>query len=1144
MQPVTDRVTDLHTSVTSTTGTLEILSWNIEGLLSKFDYPNFLTYLDKFTFACLTETFVDYLADDIFQNFDTFVSPAKKLSIRGRRSGGVICLVKKQFSEFFCHVSCNYDNVVVFRVNRALLGTLSDVLLICVYIPPMGSTYYDTRDEKNGVNMLENCILDLLDKITDCSILLCGDFNARTGNMNTTESWQNADIREDIFVGTRASQDEIINEYGRSLLTLCASFDLVILNGYINGRNSGKFTFVSSTGCSVIDYFMISRDVLPSCHSLIIEDSITSPHMCIELSIEADVERCTGNVSKEIERDRRCVWNEQMTDIYLTNLRSGMTRLLPIDQIELVNVDVHTLTNMFTECVVDAASFMIRSCVRRGRCRAPWFDGECRKLRKTVKRLLRKYRRTVLEKDRLLFAAHRNQLKSLVRNKKSQHREASAAALCKNVQDSRLFWSQVRQISYRHVPRGTISRNVWFEHFVSIFRSMDCDAKSGNWTTETSNTGMEQHMLNCDISGEEIVQALASLKCGKAPGLDQISGEMLKCSAQVTLPLLTTMFNAIFTQGQIPEIWSKSVIVPIYKGGNLDDPDNYRGISLISVLCKLFFHIVNNRLMEWLEDSKLIGEEQAGFRRGYSTMDNIFTVHCIVERYLFRRKKVYMAFIDFKKAFDTVNRKALFEILNCIGLTGKMYKILRSLYDSVKSCVRCPDGLTGFFECKSGLRQGCKCSPALFAIVVHQVAIEVIKKGKHGIQLMPDVTTLFLLMFADDIVLMSDTVVGLQNQLDSLTEAASKVGLNVNHSKSKVVVFRMGGHLSAHEKWFIERKSLEVVNEYKYLGYVLTTKLCTGSTMSASALRAKAGMIQIMRTLRRLQCISTKVVFKLFDAQIQPTLLYGSEIWGVENCETIEKIQLAMLKYLLRVPTRAPNLMAYGDTGRHPLYINAILRSIKYWLKIQRMNEDRYPYKAYKMMIINVDTHNNWATKIRKVLIKYGFENVWNSQGVENEKEFLKECRDRMILEYQREWVCKIGASDRYQFYRSFKWHQGAELYLTSLRNERLRNILIRFRMGLSELYIHQFRFRKDVQCLLCPTCTEKDEDEIHFLFLCPAYEDLRRTFLSTCYGSLISDAIVQIFSSCDEDVVKKVALYIYYAFRRRREAVQMDVKL
>ena len=117
-----------------------------------------------------------------------------------------------------------------------------------------------------------------------------------------------------------------------------------------------------------------------------------------------------------------------------------------------------------------------------------------------------------------------------------------------------------------------------------------------------------------------------------------------------------------------------------------------------------------------------------------------------------------------------------------------------------------------------------------------------------------------------------------------------------------------------------------------------------------------------------------------------------------------------------------------------------------------------------------------------------------------------------MILEYQREWVCIIGASDRYQLYRSFNWRHGTELYLNSLGNERLRNILIRFRMSLSELYIHQFRFRKNVQCLLCPTCREKDEDGIHVLFLCPAYEDLRRTFLSTCYGSLISDAIAQFF--------------------------------
>jgi len=91
----------------------------------------------------------------------------------------------------------------------------------------------------------------------------------------------------------------------------------------------------------------------------------------------------------------------------------------------------------------------------------------------------------------------------------------------------------------------------------------------------------------------------------------------------VTLPFLTTLFNAYSTQGQIPDSWSRSLIVPIFKGGSLDDQDNYRGISLISVLCKIVLHIVSNRLEEWLEDGELIEEEQTGFQRGYSTMDNV-----------------------------------------------------------------------------------------------------------------------------------------------------------------------------------------------------------------------------------------------------------------------------------------------------------------------------------------------------------------------------------------------------------------------------------------------------------------------------------------------------------------------------------------
>ena len=166
-------------------------------------------------------------------------------------------------------------------------------------------------------------------------------------------------------------------------------------------------------------------------------------------------------------------------------------------------------------------------------------------------------------------------------------------------------------------------------------------------------------------------------------------------------------------------------------------------------------------------------ESQAGFRCGYSTSDHIFTLNAIVEK-CFSKKgmKLYACFVDIRKAFDSVQRQPLFEILLKNGINGKFMKAVVSIYKAVISCVRIDsDRLTDFFECPVGLRQGCMLSPAIFSLFINEIASEIENGGAHGIQLLPGLVELYLLLFADDIVLLSNTAGGLQNQINILENA-------------------------------------------------------------------------------------------------------------------------------------------------------------------------------------------------------------------------------------------------------------------------------------------------------------------------------------------------------------------------------------
>ncbi|XP_063404680.1 uncharacterized protein LOC134688138 [Mytilus trossulus] len=213
--------------------------------------------------------------------------------------------------------------------------------------------------------------------------------------------------------------------------------------------------------------------------------------------------------------------------------------------------------------------------------------------------------------------------------------------------------------------------------------------------------------VQCGVTGssseKDVVDAIKTLKNDKACSNDMILNEFLKHGAVKLLPVYVKIFNIIF----VPDSWSQGFICPIYK--NKGDPasaDNYRGITILSCYGKLFTCILNNRFFNYLECLGLLCEEQAGFRKGYGTVDHILNLKCLIDMYLFRRKKLYCAFVDYRNAFDSVNRVLLWQKLLRNGIDGKMLVIVQNLYKNAKSCVRSGSNISELFASNVGVRQG------------------------------------------------------------------------------------------------------------------------------------------------------------------------------------------------------------------------------------------------------------------------------------------------------------------------------------------------------------------------------------------------------------------------------------------------------
>ena len=709
--------------------------------------------------------------------------------------------------------------------------------------------------------------------------------------------------------------------------------------------------------------------------------------------------------------------------------------------------------------------------------------------------------------------------------------------LLASVKSQRDFWEAVHKVSFkRKFVRNDIAVDDWFQHFRTL---LEKEVNNDDITDSTIDDDDVNHTLNRPISEAEVLLALRKIKLRKAPGPDGIIGEIIRYSGNQVVHFFVKFFNTLFDKGIFPDGWTESIVIPLFKKGDMNNPSNYRGISLCVTSSKLYSSIINNRLREWVEQNNITGEYQAGFKRGYSTIDHMFTLLACVQKQFAANRKLYVAFIDFEKAFDSINRNLLWPILLKNGIKGKLFRCIKSMYSNVKARVRCGDKLTDYVNCTAGVKQGDVCSPILFSLFINELALQVIDKGRHGACFMIDAFELFILLLADDVILMSETVVGLQTQLNSLQHAASELELKVNMNKSNIIVFRKGGYLGARKRWIYDGVVMPAVNVYKYLGIYFTTRLSFVSACRDLASRAKNALVCVLQKLYLLNNNSLEVFLKLFDAQVQPIAQYGSELWGLDKAAIhIEKVHLYALKRFLGVDMKTPNDFVYGETDRFPITLNSAVRCIRYWLKLTCMGEDRLPHKAY-MMLYNLDARGkrNWVSNVRMQLFQYGFGFVWMNQGVGRVNEFIRAFRERLIDCRWQDWEDHVQTSDRFSMYRSFNSiSHCTKTYITMNMDRHLKRIMTKFRFGVSELSVHYYRYRSHVEKdLKCPLCGEAKEDEVHFVLCCPMLDDIRKQFIPPkCCKHPCLFRLSLLLASTNQEIVRKLSIFLYKAFKIR----------
>ena len=431
----------------------------------------------------------------------------------------------------------------------------------------------------------------------------------------------------------------------------------------------------------------------------------------------------------------------------------------------------------------------------------------------------------------------------------------------------------------------------------------------------------------------EVARALGRMKPNKAPGPDEVPSELFKAGGDVVLDKLHKLILSVWENGEWPEEWTQTTFVPLHKKGDSGECSNYRTIALVSHASKILLKIILERIQAKTELE--LAPEQAGFHPRKGTRDQITNLKIIMDKAREFSQPLYLCFIDFAKAFDSVSHEKLWIAMLDMGYSPHLVQLLSNLYRNQKAAVRVAQVVSEWFQVRKGVRQGCVLSPYLFNILSEMAMREALDGFAGGLRLGGRVLT--NLRYADDIVLIASSEEALQDLLDRTVTAGQRFGLKINTQKTKVM--RLGG---GPVNVTVEGAQLEQVTEFRYLGFSLTdSSECRNEIRNRLAL-GTAVISRLSTIWKSALHVSTKK--RLVKALIWPVTTYGCEAWTLrkEDEKRIEAFEMKCYRRMLRIPWTAKKsnmeVLQQADANRDLLHC-VRKRKLQYFGHVARQRE-------------------------------------------------------------------------------------------------------------------------------------------------------------------------------------------------------------
>ena len=824
--------------------------------------------MKQFDVVALSETWVEEkqyegMIKKLPHDYSWHWLKATRTKQRGRPAGGMLIGVKSNLPSKDFQGRCDgcWASIKV-KVSRKWITVIS------LYNNAQGSSL---RSQLEG--LLE------ADTLRGNSVIIGGDLNARVGTLGAREEGEE-----------RTTMDQKINPEGEQWIEFFNTYNIELLNGNIDDDRQGCITRpgYKHQEEAVLDYAGVSCNSWEMIHQFRVGNEGQSDHFPLEITLNELTEKA------QIPERTRQIWTPDTIARYKQELAKE-EKAESWEDLKGLLLKASTLKNT-------------------GRHRRNgWWTTECYNARKELQAAHRRVKAGT--GDWQEWRAAKRGYKATIEAAKRKQSEKFLLDLGK-VRDLREGWKFIRAYKEsRRQPHAPQTVN-FLNHFKELLQGVQ--------TEKTQGTPPCRAREKFNITHAEFEEAVTGLKMGKAAGPDQLCAESFVYADEANRHTLKLLIEHALNEGDVPESWCESTLWPVYKKGDLSDPANYRGIALGNAVHKLMATIIKNRLKGVVEETDILPDTQNGFRARRSTVDNIYILTQCAQMQLAKEAgKLYALFVDFKTAFDSIDRQLLFAMLRKKKVPEYLVRCIEFMYRNTTYIVNGER-----FESHVGLKQGCPLSPLLFAIYISDLD-ETLRQNQLG-GLVVEGVKLYCLAYADDLALLATDAKALKDMIKCLHRYAKRKKLTINVQKTKVLAFSKGARKSS-ELWKTPTgESYEEVDEFQFLGVTFQRNGNFTRHHNAVARKANRRATEVWSIAQRLFPENFAVRMQMFEKLVLPIILYAAEVTGYSGGEEYEKIHRRYTKWTLGLPGSARTCVIGKEVGSVPVHVMRLKCALRY----------------------------------------------------------------------------------------------------------------------------------------------------------------------------------------------------------------------